>query len=393
MNKRVLICVENLPVPQDRRVWLEAKTLLEYGYNVSIISIRRKDQKTFEILDGIWIYRYLQPPPTKGVFSYLFEFSYCLINSFYLTVKVWIQRGVDIFHACNPPDTFFLIGLFLKFFGKKVVFDQHDLCPEMYLSKYNNRKDLFYFMLLFFENLTYKTADIVISTNNSYKKIATKRGKISHDRHWVVRTGPDGFLSPGEPTPSLKEGFTHMALSLGVIGFQDGVDYLLKSIFQFTSILGRNDTLFIIIGSGDALTDMRILARELKIMDNIRFTGWLEYNQVLPYLRTADVGLVTEPKNDYTDRSTHNKVLEYMATGLPIVSFDLTEARYSAGESAIYAKYNNPVSFAEKLSLLLDDSVKMNRMGKIGRKRIEETLGWKHTHKELIKAYNSIDIK
>lgn len=388
--KGVLILVENLSVPFDRRVWLEARALKENGSWVSVICPRFKGEKSFEILEGINIYRYSLAPATKGVLSYILEFSYCFIMTFLLSLVVVFRHNFDIIHACNPPDTFFLLGIFYKVFGKKFYYDQHDLCPEVYLSKYGeNRKDILYRALLLLEFLTYKTADRVIVTNNSYREMAVTRGRLDPKKIFVVRTGPDMArfkkVSPGDKP---KQDGKYMVAYLGVMAPQDGVDYLLRAIDVIVNRYKRNDIIFTLIGSGDSIEDLKRLKQEFSLDSYVVFTGRVPDETLFNYLAMSDVCVAPDPRNPLNDKSTMNKILEYMAMGKPIVSFDLIESRYSAGEAALYAVPNSVNDFADKIIELLGDPDKRQKMGKIGCERLKGGLSWEYNKKRLIDAYS-----
>ena len=389
---KVLILVENLPVPFDRRVWLEATTLTKEGYKVSVISPRGKGDSNYEVLNGISIYRYPMPPPTRGFLSYLWEFTYCWFMTFFLSVKILFNEGFDVIHACNPPDTFFLIGAFYKLQNKKFVFDQHDLCPEVYKARFGSAKsNLLVKGLFLLEKLSYKTANLVIATNESYKKIAAERGKAREENIFVVRTGPDSDkLRQLKPEPELKRGRKYMVCYLGVMGPQDGVDYLLRAAEVVTKNHGRDDILFVLIGGGDSFNDLKNLSIQLGVEQHTLFTGRIPDEELVRYLSTADVCVGPDPKNELNDNSTMNKIMEYMAMGKPVVSFDLKETRFSAGDAALYAKPNDIEDFGNKILELLNDEKKREEMGKYGRKRVEEKLDWRHTKKELIKAYQKV---
>ena len=390
MKNRVLILVENLSVPFDRRVWLEARAMREAGFVVSIICPRFKNENPFEIIEGVNIHRYSSPPSTKSVLSFVLEFSYCLIMSFVLSLWVFFRYGFDYIHACNPPDTFFVIGLFYKVFGVKFVFDQHDLCPEVYLAKFGeDRKDLLYRALLLLEYLTYKTADRVIATNKSYEAIAVSRGRVSPDRAFIVRTGPDlSRLKKTEPDNGLKLDKRFLVLYLGVMAPQDGVDYFLLAIDIIINKFKRNDILFSLIGSGDSIEDLKKLKYILGLDGSVIFTGRVSDEKLVKYLSTSDVCIAPDPKNALNDKSTMNKILEYMAMAKPIVCFDLKEARYSAGPSALYAEPNNVQDFAARIIELLDNEGLRKNMGAAGYERLKGELSWAHNKKRLIDVYS-----
>ena len=390
MKNRVLILVENLSVPFDRRVWLEARAMREAGFVVSIICPRFKNENPFEIIEGVNIHRYSSPPSTKSVLSFVLEFSYCLIMSFVLSLWVFFRYGFDYIHACNPPDTFFVIGLFYKVFGVKFVFDQHDLCPEVYLAKFGeDRKDLLYRALLLLEYLTYKTADRVIATNKSYEAIAVSRGRVSPDRAFIVRTGPDlSRLKKTEPDNGLKLDKRFLVLYLGVMAPQDGVDYFLLAIDIIINKFKRNDILFSLIGSGDSIEDLKKLKYILGLDGAVIFTGRVSDEKLVKYLSTSDVCIAPDPKNALNDKSTMNKILEYMAMAKPIVCFDLKEARYSAGPSALYAEPNNVYDFAARIIELLDNEGLRKNMGAAGYERLKGELSWAYNKKRLIDVYS-----
>jgi len=390
MKNRVLILVENLSVPFDRRVWLEARAMREAGFVVSIICPRFKNENPFEIIEGVNIHRYSSPPSTKSVLSFVLEFSYCLIMSFVLSLLVFFRYGFDYIHACNPPDTFFVIGLFYKVFGVKFVFDQHDLCPEVYLAKFGeDRKDLLYRALLLLEYLTYKTADRVIATNKSYEAIAVSRGRVRPDRAFIVRTGPDlSRLKKTEPDNGLKLDKRFLVLYLGVMAPQDGVDYFLLAIDIIINKFKRNDILFSLIGSGDSIEDLKKLKYILGLDGSVIFTGRVSDEKLVKYLSTSDVCIAPDPKNALNDKSTMNKILEYMAMAKPIVCFDLKEARYSAGPSALYAEPNNVQDFAARIIELLDNEGLRKNMGAAGYERLKGELSWAYNKKRLIDVYS-----
>jgi glycosyltransferase involved in cell wall biosynthesis len=385
---KVLIIVENLPVPSDRRVWLEATTLRDAGYQVSVISITGENaKKLYEILNDISIYRYPAPPLTKGTFSFIFEFLYCWVSSFILSIIVAFREGFKIIHACNPPETFWLIALIYKLFGKKFVFDHHDLSPEMYFSRFG-RQGLVYKVLLLLEKLTFMTADLVITTNETHRRVAVERGKFPLERIFIVRSGPDHHvLSPCPPEEALKQGRPYMVSYLGVLNPQDGIDLFIQTAHHIVYTLQRRDIQFVIMGSGDAEEDLHKLNETLGLNKYVHFTGWLELNAIIKYLSTSDVCVDSIPKSPYSDASTMNKILEYMAAGRPIVTFDLVESRISAENAALYAHPNDVTDLANKILALLENEAQRVHMGKVGRERIETELSWEHSKPHLLAAY------
>lgn len=389
MRNNILILVENLSVPFDRRVWLEARAMKDAGFGVSVICPRFSGERSLEVLEGINIYRYSAPPATRGFLSFALEFSYCLIMSFILSLLVFLRHGFDYIHACNPPDTFFVIGLFYKALGVRYVFDQHDLCPEVYLAKFGeHRKDFLYRMLLALEYLTYRTAYRVIATNNSYAAIAASRGGVSRNEIFVVRTGPDSRRLKIAPADlSLKKGRRFLVSYLGVMAQQDGVDYFIKAIDVIVNSYKRDDISFTLIGSGDLFKDLKEMSSGLGLSEFVNFTGRIPDEELVRQLSSADVCVAPDPKNALNDNSTMNKILEYMAMARPVVSFDLKEARYSAGEAALYARPNDIHDFADKIIELLRDQDMRGRMGQAGYGRVMGELSWGYNKNILIDVY------
>lgn len=393
MKKSVLLLVQNLPVPQDRRVWMEARTLKENGFSVSVISPRKKEQKKREEIDGISVYRYLQAPHPKGYLGYFWEYIYSYLMTFYLVCRVYLKRGFSVIHTANPPDFFFSIALIFKLFGVKFIYDQHDLMPEMMLCKFKKDKtSFFYRILLFLEKMSYKVCDIHISTCQSGQEKTLSRVK-NEPKNFIVRTVPDmrqinTALIDKSKVEELRKKFSCIGVYLGVMGPQDGVDKLLRSIQIIVHEFRRKDIGFILMGDGDYYDQLVQMSRDLEIENNVIFTGWADREVISTSLYSADIGLMPEPKNDYTDNSLHNKVLEYMLAGLPIVSFDLKEARVSAEESAVYAKGNNEREFAKAVIFLLDNPELRKKMGELGKERVQEKFDILSFKEALLKAYD-----
>ena len=394
--RRVLIIVENLPSPFDRRVWQEATTLRDAGYEVSIIcpvGIGYATEK-FLIEDRIHIYRHSLPLEAEGALGYAVEYSAALFWEFTLAFKVLFTRGFDVIHACNPPDLIFLVGGFFKlFFGKKFVFDHHDINPELYEAKFG-RRDIFYKLMVLCERLTFKTATVSIATNESYKKIAIARGGMPPERVFVVRSGPKlDRLKIIPPVQGLKCGRRYLVGYVGVMGRQEGLDYLLKAVAHIVQKLGRSDVHFGLVGGGTSLAEMKLYAQDLGIADYVTFAGRVPDMQLLEMLNTADVCVNPDVANEMNDKSTMNKIMEYMALGKPIVQFDLAEGRFSAQEASLYAKNNDAVDMAEKIVALLDDPVLRQEMGAFGRNRVLNELEWKYEVPKLLAAYDKLFAK
>jgi glycosyltransferase involved in cell wall biosynthesis len=390
-RRRVLIVVENLPCPFDRRVWQEARTLTAAGYTVSIISPKAPGfERSFEQIDGIDIHRHSLPKEADGVLGYALEYSWALTMEFWLSLKVLFGRGFDVLHACNPPDTIFVIGAFYKLLGKKFVFDHHDINPELYEAKFGKR-GFGHRLLGALERMTFNTADMVISTNESYRNIAIGRGGKDPRDVFVVRSGPDlARIKQVPPNPALRKGRKYLVGYVGVMGKQEGIDLLVQAVQLIVHHLGRTDIQFGLVGAGTELPAMRELAKELRVAEYITFTGRTPDAELLEMLNTADICVNPDRANEMNDRSTMNKVMEYMALGKPIVQFDLTEGRVSAGEASWYARPNDVADLAQKMVSLLADESQRRRMSAIGRDRIERVLAWQHEAPRLIAAYEHL---
>jgi glycosyltransferase involved in cell wall biosynthesis len=389
--RRILMLVENLPSPFDRRVWQEATTLRDAGYTVSIICPTGKGyEKKFEILEDIAIWRYRLPVEARGAAGYATEYSAALLQTFLLCWRVLLTRGFDVIHACNPPDLFFLIGRFFKLFGKKFVFDHHDLGPELYEAKFG-RRDFFYRLMLRLERWTFRSADLSIATNESYRRIAIERGGMAPERVTVVRSGPSlERMRIRPPEARLKRGRPHLVGYVGVMGRQEGIDHLLRAVRHLVFDMGRTDIHFGLVGGGTSLDAMRSLAAELGVADFVTFTGRVADDEMLAMLNTADVCVNPDVANEMNDKSTMNKIMEYMALAKPIVQYDLAEGRFSAQAASLYAKQNDPADMAAKIAALIDDPARRAEMGAYGRRRVERELEWRHEAPKLLAAYDSL---
>jgi len=388
--RRVLILVENLPVPFDRRVWQEATTLRNAGFTVSVVCPTGKGhERRFETIDGIDIYRY-RLYEAASVAGYAIEYPVALACTFALALWVCCRKGFDVIHACNPPDLFFLIGAFFKLFGKKFLFDHHDINPELYAAKFGAR-GFWHWLLLKLEYWTFRTADVSIATNESYRRIARRRGGMPHDRVFVVRSGPSlERMRMLAPRDSLKRGRRYLVGYVGVMGAQEGIDYLLRAVRHVVFHLGRRDIQFGLVGGGTSLAQMQALAINLDVSEFVTCTGRVADDDMLAMLNTADICVNPDVANELNDLSTMNKVMEYMALGKPIVQFDLTEARYSAQDAAVYARRNDAADLAVKMVELLDDPAHRAAMGARGRRRILEELEWRHEAPKLLAAYRAL---
>jgi glycosyltransferase involved in cell wall biosynthesis len=390
--KHILILVENLSVPFDRRVWQESCALRDAGYRITVICPKGSTQD-FEgqiTIDGIRIKRYSLNPAGSGPFGYLHEYATAMLKTIVLTLRIRFREPIHAIHACNPPDLFFLIALILRPWGTKFVYDQHDLVPELLQSRFGNRPFLFKVALLL-ERASYGSAHAVISTNESYKSVAQHRGKKSGESVTVVRSAPDLDRFKRQPIDrTLFNGKKYLLAYLGVMGPQDGVDFALRAIRHLREDLGRQDVFCIFMGAGDSYQEMISLSSTLGIDDIIDFPGRVPDEFVQRCLSSADICLSPDPANELNNVSTMNKVLEYMAIGKPIVSFDLVEARISAGEAAKYVPDNDEFRFAEAIDMLLKDESLRVSMGEIGRKRIENELSWEYSKVNLVNTYSTL---
>ncbi|MEV4838202.1 glycosyltransferase family 4 protein [Nonomuraea sp. NPDC049486] len=389
MAGRALILVENLSVPLDRRVWQESVALREAGWEVHVICPMgaKQDREAEAMIDGVRIHRYPLRAATGGPVGYLREYGSALWHTFRIARRL---GRFDVVHGCNPPDLFFLVALAMRGKGTRFIFDQHDLVPELYLSRFGRGRDLLYRAVCLLERRTYRAAHVVIATNESYRQVALSRGGKLPGEVFVVRSAPvvERFHQvPAEP--GLRRGKPHLLCYLGVMGPQDGVDYALRSLARLRDEHGRTDWHAVFVGGGDTFDAMVALSRELGLGETVEFTGRIPDPDLMRYLSTADVCLSPDPLNPLNDVSTMNKVMEYMAMARPIVSFELREARVSAGEAALYAPANDESEFAKLIARLLDDPSERRRMGEIGRERVAGPLSWTHSKKALLAAYEA----
>jgi glycosyltransferase involved in cell wall biosynthesis len=388
-GKHILIIIENLPAPFDRRVWQEASTLKQSGADVSIICPKMKGYtESYENIDGIDIYRHPLPLEGSGAWGYLMEYSTALFWELWLSFKIFFKKRFHVIHGCNPPDLIFLTALPFKLFGVKFVFDHHDINPELYIAKFG-KKDLFYRAMLWFERLTFKTAEYSIATNESYKKIAIERGKMPADKVQVVRSGPSlERIKIQAPKNQYKKGRNFLVGYVGVIGVQEGLDLLLEAIQHL--VAKRNDVQFAIVGGGTSLEDIKKMAVEMGIQEYVDFYGRVSDQMLLDVLNTCDVCVNPDKPTEMNNLSTMNKIMEYMAMKKPIVQFDLKEGRASALEASLYAKNNDTHDFAEKIMWLLDHEEESTKMAEFGYNRVLNKLSWDHESIKLKKFYAKV---
>jgi glycosyltransferase involved in cell wall biosynthesis len=388
-GKHILMVVENLPVPFDRRVWQEANTLKENGAEVSIICPKMKGYtKKFECINGINIYRHPLPLEARGALGYLREYSAALFWEFVLSWKIYFKKRFHVIQGCNPPDLIFLVAIFFKLFGVKYVFDHHDINPELYIAKYG-KKGLFYRFLLFVERLTFKTANYSIATNESYREIAINRGKMDPEKVTVVRSGPKlDRLKITNGDDKYKKGRKYLVGYVGVIGEQEGIDLLLESAKHLVS--QRKDVQFAIVGGGTDVEKLKKLSEEMGLSNYVDFYGRVDDNTLVDVLNTADVCVNPDKPTEMNNLSTMNKIMEYMALKKAIVQYDLKEGKVSAQAASLYAKNDDTSDFGDKIMWLLDNSEKRKEMGEFGYKRIINELSWNHEKDNLLSVYKKI---
>ena len=390
-GKKILIIVENLPSPFDRRVWQEATSLRDNGAVVSIICPKGKGyEEKFEIIDDIAIYRHSLPKEADGALGYLLEYSAALFWEFILALKCLFTRGFDVIQACNPPDLIFLVALPFKVIGKKFVFDHHDINPELYEAKFGE-KDFLYKVMLFFERRTFRNAKISIATNESYKRIAIERGGKRPEDVFVVRSGPSlERLRIIPPVEELRKGRKYLVGYVGVIGKQEGLNYLVDAAAYIVNVKKREDIHFICVGGGTELEKIKAYATEKNVGEYFTFTGRVPDQQLLEALNTADVCVNPDEYNEMNDKSTMNKIMEYMALAKPIVQFDMTEGKFSAQEASLYARPNDSADMAEKILEILEDPQLRKQMGEFGYNRVRNELEWKYEKENLYNAYKKL---
>lgn len=391
MQRKVLIIVENLPVPFDTRVWQEATTLAENGYLVSVICPKGKGYDAdYEYLKGVHVYRHDLPAEGNGALGYAREYFCALREELRLAKRIYKERGFHVIHGCNPPDDIYMVARRFKKKGVDYVFDHHDICPELFEAKFGKASGLLYKSQLWLERQTYNHCAFAFVTNESYKQIAISRGGMQEDKVFVLRSGPKLERLKITPAKSeIKRGRRFMVGYVGVIGQQEGIEYLLKAAKYIKEELHRDDIFWGVVGGGPHLEALRKQSHEMGLDDILEFTGRVSDEVLLDYLNTADVCVNSDEYNAMNDKSTMNKILEYMALGKPIVQFDLTEGRFSAQEASLYAEPNNAIDMADKIIQLLDNPAKRKEMSEYGRQRIVNELSWEHTSRALLEGYDN----
>lgn len=386
-GRKVLIIVENLPLPFDRRVWHECRTLTAAGAQVSVICPKGKGfEAPYEEIEGVHIYRHSLPLDAKGASGYLLEYGAALFHETRLAWKIWRKHGFDTIQGCNPPDLIFLIAWQFRLLGKRYIFDHHDINPELYEAKFG-RRGFFWKLMVWFERINFATAHVSIATNESYKAIATSRGGMKDEDVFVVRSGPDlNRLEIMDPDPEWKNGRDAMVGYVGVMGDQEGIDLLLDAAHDIVHKRGRNIQ-FVLVGGGPALDDLKAQAADLGLADHVTFTGRAPDEVLFSVLSSADVCVNPDRVNDMNDKSTMNKIMEYMAFSKAMVQFNVTEGRFSARDASLYAAENDTTDMADKLLELIDDPDRAAQMGAYGRQRVISDLSWDYQVDTLVAAY------
>ena len=383
-----VIVVENLPVPFDRRVWQEAQALHRAGWLVSVICPTSADfPKTFEVIDDIAIYRHPLPAEGRGAPAYFREYSTALFHEFRLLFKVHRERGFSIIQACNPPDLIFLAALPFKLIGKRFIYDQHDVSPELFVVKFG-KKGFLYRALLFFERMSYRMADHVITANATFKDIAISRGGKAPSQVEVVYGVPDRErIRRVEPEPGLHDGRKFVLGYVGIINEQDGVDHLVRAVAHLVKVIGCSDFRAIVVGSGPALELVRGLARSLEVEEFILFTGYLKGETLLAYLSAFDIGIIPDPLNEANDLMSMNKVFEYCALGIPTACYPLKETKRLLGDAGVYAPSPDPAGLAEACLSLMQDVSLRTRSAAAAAKLSAGKFRWENEARKYVAIY------
>lgn len=390
----VLIIVENLPVPLDRRVWLECQALIARGYRVSVICPKGPGDPSRQRIDGVDIYKYSPAPEARGLAGFAWEFAYSWVRTALLSLTVRVNLRFDIIQACNPPDTYWLLALLWRGSGVKFVFDHHDLNPELFISRFGEPRGVLklleYRSLIWLERRTFRTANRIISTNESYRAIAIRRGRRRPDDVIVVRSGPDTTqMRPIYPERPRATGEINLVY-LGIMGPQDGVDQALLVVDELVHRRGRTNVKATLLGFGDCLQDLKALSAELGLEDHVTFTGRVDRVAIAEHLSRADIGLCPDLKTPLNDLSTMNKTMEYMAYGLPAVSFDLRETRVSGGDTVLYVPSGDISAFADAVEALIDDPALRTRMGRDARTRVATLLDWRPQAATYVSVFDDL---
>jgi glycosyltransferase involved in cell wall biosynthesis len=388
----IVMLLGNNPFPQDERVRREARSLVEAGYHVSVIAPHTTNQPKREAIQGVDVYRYDSHVGNRSVVGYMFAYLSTTLTSLFLTLRLLIRPGLDAVHAHNPPDTFVLVGALMRLLGKRYVFDQHDLAPELYEATFGEKaRRSVYAALALLEKASCRLADHVLVTNESYKRVDIERARIPPTKVTVVRNGPDSAPIAAPASSDIPKGSARIAIGyLGIMGYHDGVDHALRALDHLIRGHGISDVQLILIGDGVARAELEGCADKLKLQEHVMFTGFLEEANWRTVLGDTDICIVPDPSNSYNDRSTMVKIMDYMALGKPIVAFDLPESRFTAGDAAVFVPGNDELAFARALADLIEDPERRAALGKAGRERVENELMWSFSARSLVQVYESL---
>jgi glycosyltransferase involved in cell wall biosynthesis len=389
---RVVFLIENVSLLRDRRVRQEAAALASAGCEVSVVCPRLKTEPRLSVFaEGARVYSYLQPWQGTGLLTYALEYGWSLLATTFLVLVIGLRNGLDVLHAANPPDLFFLLAIPLRWLGKKFVYDQHDLSPDIFTTKFGGHLRRLHRLLLFLERCSYGLADLVIVTNQSFHRLAITRGGCPAAKIVVVRNGPDlQRFECGPAKARLKRGAAFLAVYAGIMGTKAGVDRVIRAARHIVHERGRKDVHFALVGDGDCRLALQELARSLQVEPYVFFPGFVGDDELLAWLSAADVCLAPDPPIPVNQFCTSTKMMEYMSCGKATVCFDLTEARYSAGDAAVYVKEDDPSQFGDAILETLGDAVRRRRMGQAGVQRVRQELQWENSRRRLLEAYRRL---
>jgi glycosyltransferase involved in cell wall biosynthesis len=383
-----VIVVENLPVPFDRRVWQEAQALRDAGWRVSVVCPKTKKYPLeFEVIDGVSVYRHALPLEARGKLGFVVEYLSALFHECRLLAKIAAGPGFDVIQVCNPPDLLFLNALPYKLFGKRLVFDLHDLCPELLEAKFGRRL-LLHNLLLAAEKLTIKAANLVICANDTYREIAIGRGgKRAEDVVAVYSVPRQGLIRRVAPDDRLRRGARIVIGYIGVIADQDGLDHFVRMMDCLVNDLGRKDLRAVIVGDGPARASVGELSERLGLSDFVTFTGCLSGAELMATLSAFDIGIIPDPLNPYNDKISMNKVFEYSALGIPSVAYPLFETRRLLGSTARYSADATPAGLARACLTLIDDDAARLACGRDANALANERFNWLREREKYVAAF------
>ncbi len=387
---KIVMAVANNNYPADSRVRNEAQSLADAGHELTVIAPRGRNQSHHETINGVRVFRYPAPPRGRGVIAYGIEFIYVTIATLLAVLYIWWRFGLDVLHVHNPPDTLFIAGLIPRLFGKKLVFDHHDLAPELYLTKFETKGGLLHWLLLWLERLTCKAANRVIVVNHSYFCNDVERNGVKPEHVTIVRNAPPlSYTESIEPAAEISSRAQIVAGYLGHIARQDGVDHMIRALHHVQADFGYDDWYAVIIGPSDDMSPLLRLAEELGIANKVWFTGYQPETEWRRFLAGVDICFVPDPANALNDKSTMIKMMDYMSLGKPVVAYDLKENRVSGGNAVLYARASDPKDMARQFMRLVEDQDLREHLGRLGKQRIHQSLAWEYSEKNLLGLYES----